>query len=58
MAKIVLNPAIQVISGDIAGFVYRHQADGSISVARAGIRSEDYEPINYSPQPSASDAAA
>ena len=39
MAKIVLNPAIQIISGDVAGFVYRHHANGTVSVAKAGIRS-------------------
>jgi hypothetical protein len=44
MAKIVLNPAIQVISGDVSGFIYRHQADGSVVVAKAGVRHGDYEP--------------
>jgi hypothetical protein len=44
MAKIVLNSAIQVVSGDISGFVYRHQADGSVVVAKAGVRHGDYEP--------------
>ena len=34
MAKVVLNPALQVLSGDVAGFVYRQQADGSVVVAR------------------------
>ncbi len=29
MARIVFNPAIQSLSGDIAGFVYRQQGDGS-----------------------------
>ena len=37
MARIVLNPAIQVISGDIAGFVYRRQADGSVRVAKLAL---------------------
>ncbi len=44
MAKIVLNPAIQVISGDISGFVYRHQADGSVVIAKSAIRSDNFEP--------------
>jgi hypothetical protein len=44
MAKIILNPAIQVISGDISGFVYRHQADGSVIIAKAGVRHQDHEP--------------
>lgn len=44
MAKIVLNPAIQVISGDVGGFVYRHQADGSVTLAKSAVRSADYEP--------------
>ncbi len=44
MAKIVLNPAIQVISGDISGFVYRLQADGSLIIAKARVRHEDYVP--------------
>ncbi len=34
MAKVVLNPALQVLSGDVAGFVYRQQSDGSVVVAR------------------------
>jgi hypothetical protein len=44
MAKIVLNPAIQVISGDISGFVYRLQADGSLIIAKARVRHENYVP--------------
>jgi hypothetical protein len=44
MAKVILNPAIQVISGDISGFVYRHRSDGKVIVAKAGVRSPDYEP--------------
>jgi hypothetical protein len=44
MAKIVLNPAIQIISGEISGFVYRHLADGSIVVAKAGTRNKNLEP--------------
>ena len=34
MAKVVLNPALQVLSGDVAGFVYRQQSDGSVVVAK------------------------
>jgi len=34
MAKVVLNPALQVLSGDIAGFEYRRQNDGSVVVAK------------------------
>lgn len=37
MASIVLNPAIQVISGDVAGFVYRQQADGSVVLAKKAL---------------------
>ena len=44
MAKVILNPAIQVISGDISGFVYRHPADGRVSIAKAPVRDPDYEP--------------
>lgn len=34
MARIVLNPAIRVISGDVSGFVYRQQSDGSVVLAK------------------------
>ena len=34
MAKVVLNPALRVLSGDVAGFVYRQQADGSVIMAK------------------------
>src|SRR5919108_3927189 len=44
MAQIVLNPAIQVISGDIAGFVYRHMADGSVILAKARMPNTNYTP--------------
>jgi hypothetical protein len=44
MASIVLNPAIQVISGDVAGFVYRHLADGSVIVAKARVPNTNYTP--------------
>src|SRR5690348_7869142 len=44
MANIVLNPAIQVISGDVAGFVYRQQADGSVVLAKKALVDPDREP--------------
>lgn len=44
MAKVILNPAIQVISGDISGFVYRHHANGRVTIAKAGVRSQEFEP--------------
>jgi len=44
MAKVILNPAIQVISGDIGGFVYRHHANGRVVIAKAGVHSPDFEP--------------
>ena len=37
MARVVLNPAIQVLSGDVAGFVYRQQDDGSVIVAKKAL---------------------
>lgn len=43
MAKVVLNPALQVLSGDVAGFVYRQQADGSVVVAKKGMLNPDRE---------------
>jgi hypothetical protein len=44
MAKVILNPAIQVISGDISGFVYRHLPNGQVILAKAGLRNPDQEP--------------
>jgi hypothetical protein len=44
MAKVILNPAIQVISGDISGFVYRHLPNGQVILAKAGVRNPDQEP--------------
>jgi hypothetical protein len=44
MANIVLNPAIQVISGDVAGFVYRQQSDGSVVLAKKAMVDPDREP--------------
>ena len=44
MAKVILNPAIQVISGDISGFVYRHLSNGQVILAKAGLRNPDQEP--------------
>ncbi len=44
MARIVLNPAIQVISGNIAGFVYRRLADGSVQLAKLALRDPARQP--------------
>ena len=44
MARIVLNPAIQIISGDVGGFVYRQQADGSLVLAKHALPNPDYQP--------------
>jgi hypothetical protein len=44
MARIVLNPAIQVISGDVAGFVYRQQSDGSVVLAKQALPDPDRQP--------------
>lgn len=44
MANIVLNPAIQVISGNVAGFVYRQQSDGSVVLAKKALVDPDREP--------------
>jgi hypothetical protein len=44
MARIVLNPAIQVISGDVAGFEYRQQSDGSVVLAKHRLPDPDRQP--------------
>lgn len=44
MAKVVLNPALQMLSGDVAGFVYRQQGDGSVVVARRTLPDPNREP--------------
>ncbi|MBI5950935.1 MAG: hypothetical protein HY865_04710 [Chloroflexi bacterium] len=44
MAKVVLNPALQVLSGDVGGFVYRQQADGSVVVAKQALPDPNREP--------------
>jgi len=44
MARIVLNPAIQVISGNVAGFVYRQQSDGSVVLAKQRLPETDFQP--------------
>ena len=44
MARIVLNPAIQVISGNVAGFVYRQQSDGSVVLAKQALPDPTREP--------------
>lgn len=43
MAKVVLNPALQVLSGDVAGFVYRQQSDGSVVVAKKSLPDPERE---------------
>lgn len=43
MAKVVLNPALRVLSGDVAGFVYRQQADGSVIMAKETLFDPDRE---------------
>ena len=44
MAKVVLNPALQVLSGDVAGFVYRQQPNGSVVVAKKSLPDPDRVP--------------
>jgi len=44
MARIVLNPAIQIISGDVGGFIYRQQSDGSVVLAKQALPNPDREP--------------
>ena len=44
MARIVLNPAIQIISGEVAGFVYRQQSDGSVVLAKQALPDPNWEP--------------
>jgi hypothetical protein len=44
MARIVLNPAIQVISGGVAGFEYRQQSDGSVVLAKQRLPDLDRQP--------------
>ncbi len=46
MARIVLNPAIQVISGDVAGFIYRQQSDGSVVLAKHALPDPDRQPTD------------
>ncbi len=43
MAKAFLNPALQMLSGDVAGFVYRKKSDGSVVVAKATLPNPDRE---------------
>jgi len=38
MARLTPNPAIRSISGLVDGFVYRHQPDGTITIARSPLR--------------------
>jgi hypothetical protein len=44
MARTVLNPAIRVFSGNLSGYVYRMNADGSITTAMAPMRNPDRVP--------------
>ena len=44
MARIVLNPAIQIISGDVGGFVYRQQDDGSVILAKQALPDPTRQP--------------
>lgn len=50
MARIVLNPAIQVISGDVGGFVYRQQADGSVVLAKQALPDPERQPTEAQAQ--------
>ncbi len=50
MARIILNPAIQIISGDVGGFVYRQQDDGSVIVARPPLPDPDRVPTEAQAQ--------
>ena len=50
MARIVLNPAIQIISGDVGGFIYRQQADGSLILAKQRLPDPDREPTEAQAQ--------
>jgi hypothetical protein len=50
MARIVLNPAIQIISGDVGGFIYRQQADGTLILAKQRLPDPDREPTEAQAQ--------
>ena len=50
MARIVLNPAIQIISGDVGGFVYRQQEDGTVILAKQRLPDPDREPTEAQAQ--------
>jgi hypothetical protein len=41
MARTDLNPALRIISGNLAGYVFRQQADGSIRIAKIPKRNPD-----------------
>ena len=41
MARTNLNPALRVLSGDLAGYVFRQQADGSTRVAKIPLHNPD-----------------
>ncbi len=44
MAKIIFDPAIRVVSGNIGNFVYRKQADDTIIMAKTALPNPDREP--------------
>ena len=44
MARTVLNSGIQIISGNIGGFTYRRQPDGSVTLARIPVRDPRRKP--------------
>lgn len=50
MAQIVLNPAIQIISGDVGGFIYRQQEDGNIVLAKQPLPNPDRVPTDAQAQ--------
>jgi len=50
MARIVLNPAIQIISGDVGGFIYRQQEDGSLVLAKQPLPNPDRVPTEAQAQ--------
>jgi hypothetical protein len=41
MARIVFDPAIRVVSGGVGNFVYRQQADGSVTMAKTALPNPD-----------------
>ena len=41
MARTNLNPALRDLSGNLSGYVFRQQADGSIRIAKWPVRDPD-----------------